>query len=50
MILHGELGHVHHGHLGRLPSMPEEGGDGDDLIMGLEEDDGLVMGMGRRGV
>ena len=29
--------------------MPEEGGNGDDLMMGLEEDDGLVMGMGMRG-
>ena len=26
--------------------MPEEGGDGDDLMMGLEEEDRLGMGMG----
>ena len=47
MILHDEL-HFHHGHMGRLPSMPEEGGDGDDIMMGLEED-GLGMGMGMKG-
>ena len=29
--------------------MPEEGGNSDDFMMGLEEDDGLVMGMGMRG-
>ena len=32
--------------------MPEEGGDGDDLMMGLEEEDGLGgmgMGMGMKG-
>jgi len=28
--------------------MPEEGGDGDDLMMGLEED-GMGMGMGMKG-
>ena len=52
MILHDELHHVHHGHLGRLLSMPEEGGDGDDLMMGLEEDGlgGMGMGMGMKGV
>ena len=49
MILQDELRHVHHGHMGRLLSMPEEGGNGDDVMMGLEEDDGLVMGMGMRG-
>jgi len=47
MILHDEL-HFHHGHMGQLPSMPEEGGDGDDIMMGLEED-GLGMGMGMKG-
>ncbi|EDR06952.1 uncharacterized protein LACBIDRAFT_328342 [Laccaria bicolor S238N-H82] len=47
MILHDELHHFHgHGHMGRLPSMPEEGGDdGDDLMMGLEDDMGMGMGM-----
>ncbi|EDR06948.1 uncharacterized protein LACBIDRAFT_299352 [Laccaria bicolor S238N-H82] len=48
MILHDELHHFHHGHghMERLPSMPEEGGDdGDDLMMGLEDD----MGMGMKG-
>ena len=49
MILQDELRHVHHGHMGRLLSMPEEEGNGDDLMMGFEEDDGLVMGMGMRG-
>ena len=34
--------------------MPEEGGDGDDLMIGLEEEDGLGgmgmgMGMGMKG-
>ena len=48
-VLQDELRHVHHRHMGRLLSMPEEGGNGDDLMMGLEEDDGLVMGMGMRG-
>ena len=48
MILHDELHHFHHGHLGRLLSTPEDGGDGDDLMMGLEEEDGL-SGMGMKG-
>ena len=49
MILQDELRRVHHGHMGRLLSMLEEGGNGNDLMMGLEEDDRLVMGMDMRG-
>ena len=29
--------------------MPEEDGDGDDLMMGLEEEDRMGMGMGMKG-
>ena len=49
MIFHDELHHFHYGHMGRLPSTTEEGGDGDDLMMGLEEEDEMGMGMGMKG-